>query len=136
MRLYLSVKTNISDAVIDVLEVLLTDGTEFSLDCEETFYERNPQKEKLNIEMSGLSCFDEDTVCLNGKCKIFKDCCFTICQVYSESNLSDIAYFSIERIALEDGDSLYEMPQECIAGMEICDESGNNIRKERLADIP
>lgn len=136
MRLYLSVRTNIKEVYIDVLEIELANGTEFAIDCDETFYDRNPHEEKLDIEMRGLSHFDEETVYLNGQGDLFKNCRFKVCQLYSESRFTDVAYFAVEKVILEDGEARYELPRECVMEMRIYNEIGNEICEVNSADIP
>ena len=136
MRLYLSVKTNIKEVYIDVLEVELANGTEFAIDCDETFYDRNPHEEKLDIEMRGLSRFDEKPVYLNDQGDLFKNCRFKVCQLYTESGFPDVAYFAVEKVILEDGETRYELPRECVMEMRIYNETGNERCAVNSADIP
>lgn len=135
MRLYLSVKTNIKEVYIDVLEVELADGTELSIDRDETFYDRKPHEEKLDIEMRGLSRYDEETVYLNGLGELFKNCRFKVCQLYTERKFPEVAYFAVEKVILEDGEIRYEFPRESIIGIKTYDEFGNEICKENSPDI-
>ncbi len=100
MILYLKAKTNIPDAVVDLIDVKLKSGETVSLNWEESEIVRN--NPDYSAKYKGV-CFDEEYA--NGRISELEDLEITRISLFSETDSGD---FEITELKFEDGDDTLE----------------------------